>query len=188
VIPNTRRGQVVQATAERSTIEYIPPGASRSKTGELTWPYPGPATAQGHAMKAMVQVRFGAPDVLELRQIDQPQVGDDEVLVQVHAASVNPADWYAMAGVPYIARLQTGLRKPKARLGIDLAGVVVAVGGNVARFKAGEEVFGGLRAARGRRRASPRVRGEPACASQRPRARAEGADRILRGFLCMSRE
>jgi len=95
-------------------------------------------------MKAIVQDRFGPPDVLELREVDQPQVGDDEVLVAVRAASVNPADWYAMAGVPWVARPQMGLRKPKTTgVGIDLAGVVATVGGNVARFKAGDEVFGG---------------------------------------------
>jgi NADPH:quinone reductase-like Zn-dependent oxidoreductase len=95
-------------------------------------------------MKAIVQDRFGSPDVLELREIDKPEVGDDDVLVRVHAASVNPADWYAMAGIPYVAPPQMGLRKPRSnRLGIDLAGVVAAVGRNVARLKAGDEVFGG---------------------------------------------
>jgi NADPH:quinone reductase-like Zn-dependent oxidoreductase len=64
-------------------------------------------------------------------------------LVRVRAASVNPADWYAMAGVPWVARPQMGLRKPKTtRLGVDLAGVVAAVGGNVTRFQPGDEVFG----------------------------------------------
>ena len=57
-------------------------------------------------MKAIVQDRFGPPDVLELREIDEPQAGDGDVLVQVSAASVNPADWYAMAEVPYVARPQ----------------------------------------------------------------------------------
>jgi len=93
-------------------------------------------------MKAIVQGRFGPPEVLELREIDQPEPGDDEVLVRVHAASVNPADWYAMTGTPYLARPQMGLRRPKARLGLDLAGAVEAVGGNVARLKPGDEVFG----------------------------------------------
>ena len=95
-------------------------------------------------MKAIVQDKYGSPDVLELREIDKPEVGDDDVLVRVHAASVNPADWYAMAGTPYVARPQMGLRKPKSnRPGLDLAGVVEAVGGNVTRFKPGDEVFGG---------------------------------------------
>jgi NADPH:quinone reductase-like Zn-dependent oxidoreductase len=95
-------------------------------------------------MKAIVQDEYGSPEVLELREIDKPEVGDDDVLVRVHAASVNPADWYSMTGTPYVARTQMGLRKPKSnRLGIDLAGVVIAVGGNVTRFKPGDEVFGG---------------------------------------------
>jgi NADPH:quinone reductase-like Zn-dependent oxidoreductase len=104
---------------------------------------PPTPTAQEHAMKAIVQDRFGSPDVLELREIDKPQVGESEVLVRVRAASVNPADWYAMAGIPYVARPQMGLGKPKSnRLGVDLAGVVAAVGDDVTRFKAGDEVFG----------------------------------------------
>jgi NADPH:quinone reductase-like Zn-dependent oxidoreductase len=94
-------------------------------------------------MKAIVQDKFGPPEVLELREIDQPGVGDGEVLVRVQAASVNPADWYAMAGTPWVARPMMGLRKPNARLGLDLAGVVEATGGNVGRFKVGDEVFGG---------------------------------------------
>jgi NADPH:quinone reductase-like Zn-dependent oxidoreductase len=94
-------------------------------------------------MKAIVRDRFGPPDVLELREVDQPQVGDHEVLVRVRAASVNPADWYLMMGIPYLARPQMGLRRPKTtRLGIDLAGVVAAVGANVTRLKPGDEVFG----------------------------------------------
>ena len=93
-------------------------------------------------MKAVVQDRFGTPEVLELREIDQPEAGDDEVLVRVRAASVNPADWYAMTGSPYVARPQMGLRTPKTRLGIDFAGVVEAVGGKVTRLRPGDEAFG----------------------------------------------
>jgi NADPH:quinone reductase-like Zn-dependent oxidoreductase len=91
----------------------------------------------------MVQDRFGPPDVLELREIDEPRAGDGEVLVRVRAASVNPADWYAMTGMPWVARPTMGLRKPKTdRPGLDLAGVVAAVGGGVTRFQPGAEVFG----------------------------------------------
>jgi NADPH:quinone reductase-like Zn-dependent oxidoreductase len=94
-------------------------------------------------MKAIVQDRFGPPDVLELREVADPRAGDGEVLVRVRAASVNPADWYAMAGIPYVARPQMGLRRPKTnRPGLDLAGVVTAVGGAVRRFRPGDEVFG----------------------------------------------
>ena len=94
-------------------------------------------------MKAIVHDRFGPPDVLELREVDEPQAGDGEVLVRVRAASVNPADWYAMIGIPWIARPQMGLRRPRSnRPGLDLAGVVAAVGGNVTRFQPGDEVSG----------------------------------------------
>jgi NADPH:quinone reductase-like Zn-dependent oxidoreductase len=94
-------------------------------------------------MKAIAYRRFGSPDVLELREIDEPQAGDGQVLVRVRAASVNPADWYLMAGIPLLARPQMGLRRPRTgRLGVDLAGVVTAVGGGVTRFKPGDEVFG----------------------------------------------
>jgi NADPH:quinone reductase-like Zn-dependent oxidoreductase len=94
-------------------------------------------------MKVIVQDRFGPPEVLELREVDEPEVGEGEVLVRVRAASVNPADWYAMTGVPYVARPQMGLRKPRHnRVGLDLAGVVAAVGGNAGRFRLGDEVFG----------------------------------------------
>ena len=74
-------------------------------------------------MKAIVRDSYGSPDVLELTDIDKPEPGDDEVLLRVHAASVNPADWHLLRGEPYIARLQLGLRKPKDRiLGCDVAG------------------------------------------------------------------
>ncbi len=94
-------------------------------------------------MKAIAQDRYGSPDVLELREIEKPVVADDEVLVRVHAASVNPADWHFMRGEPYIARMAFGLRKPKEKVrGSDLAGQVEAVGKNVKQLKAGDEVFG----------------------------------------------
>ena len=95
-------------------------------------------------MKAIVNHEYGSPDdVLELTEIDKPVVKDDEVLVRVHAASVNPADWHLMRGKPYIARLQLGLRKPKDTvLGCDVAGQVEAVGKNVTIFQPGDEVFG----------------------------------------------
>jgi NADPH:quinone reductase-like Zn-dependent oxidoreductase len=94
-------------------------------------------------MKAIVYDRYGPPDVLELREVDRPVAGDDQVLVRVHASSVNPADWHLMTGTPYIARLSGGLRKPKVQIpGIDLAGRIEAVGGNVTRFQPGDEVFG----------------------------------------------
>ena len=94
-------------------------------------------------MKAIVRGRYGSPDVPELTEIDKPEPGDDEVLVRVHAASVNPADWHFLRGTPYIARLQLGLRKPKDRvLGCDVAGRVGAVGKDVTMFRPGDDVFG----------------------------------------------
>ena len=94
-------------------------------------------------MKAIVRDTYGSPDVLELTDIDKPEPRDDEVLVRVHAASVNPADWHILRGIPYIARLQLGLRKPKYRiLGCDVAGQVEALGKDVTTLQPGEEVFG----------------------------------------------
>jgi NADPH:quinone reductase-like Zn-dependent oxidoreductase len=94
-------------------------------------------------MKAMVYERYGSPDVLSLVDIDQPVPSDDQVLVRVHASSVNPYDWHQLTGIPYIVRPSAGLRRPKARvLGLDMAGTVEAVGRTVTRFEPGDEVFG----------------------------------------------
>ncbi|GEM_PF-1641022 len=78
-------------------------------------------------MRAVVRDRFGLPDVLAIREIDKPVAGDAEVLVRVRAASVNPADWHYLTGLPYLGRVAFGLRKPKsARMGTDFAGTVEA--------------------------------------------------------------
>src|SRR5437763_856165 len=84
-------------------------------------------------MKAVVYTNYGSPDVLEIRDVKKPVPNDDQVLVKVRAASLNPLDWHYMEGTPYIMRaMGTGLRKPKSpRLGVDLAGQVEAVGKNV---------------------------------------------------------
>lgn len=93
-------------------------------------------------MRAITQEEFGAPDVLELSDIEKPAPGDDEVLVRIRAASPNPWDWHFMRGMPLIARLQAGWRKPKNKvLGSDIAGVVEAIGKDVTRFHPGDEVF-----------------------------------------------
>ncbi|MBA3834094.1 MAG: NAD(P)-dependent alcohol dehydrogenase [Chthoniobacterales bacterium] len=96
-------------------------------------------------MKAVVYNRYGSPDVLEVRDVKKPVPDDDEVLIKVRAASVNPLDWHFIEGTPYIMRaMGVGLRKPKVpRLGVDMAGQVEAVGKNVTQFKPGDEVFGG---------------------------------------------
>src|SRR5674476_1561170 len=94
-------------------------------------------------MLAMVQDTYGSAEVLELRDIDKPAIGDDEVLVRVRAAGVNPADWAVMSGLPYIARPVYGMRQPRnAVRGTDVAGQVEAVGTGVTRVSPGDEVFG----------------------------------------------
>jgi NADPH:quinone reductase-like Zn-dependent oxidoreductase len=96
-------------------------------------------------MKAIVQDRYGSPDVLEFRSVDTPMAGDGEVLVQVLAASVNAYDWHIMRGDPYLARMQFGFRGPRAKIrGRDFAGRVVAVGAHVTDFGPGDEVYGDL--------------------------------------------
>src|SRR5215204_1580434 len=95
-------------------------------------------------MKAIVQDVYGSADVLELRDIDKPEIADDEVLVRVHAAGVGRDVWHVMRGLPYPIRLAGyGLRAPKNPvIGSDVAGVVEAVGKNVSKFEPGDEVFG----------------------------------------------
>ena len=94
-------------------------------------------------MQAIVYDRYGPPDVLRLREVEDPEIGETEVLVRVRAASANPLDWFAFTGTPYIARPGFGLKKPNsARLGADLSGVVEAVGSQVTRFEPGDDVFG----------------------------------------------
>ena len=94
-------------------------------------------------MKAIAQDEYGPAEVLRLQEVDDPTVDRDQVLVRVRAASVNPADWHFMRGEPYIARLQAGLRTPKAAvLGCDLAGTVEAAGASVQGLEPGDEVFG----------------------------------------------
>jgi NADPH:quinone reductase-like Zn-dependent oxidoreductase len=95
------------------------------------------------AMKAIVQHRYGSPDLLRLEEIEQPAVGDDDVLVRVRAASVNAADWHYVTGRPLVMRFAVGLRRPKSPVpGGDVAGVVEAVGANVTEHRPGDEVFG----------------------------------------------
>ena len=95
-------------------------------------------------MKAIVQDSYGSADVLEARDIDQPEIAGDEVLVHTRAAGVDPGVWHLMTGQPYLVRaMGFGLRKPKAPVrGRALAGVVAAVGAQVTRFRPGDEVYG----------------------------------------------
>ncbi|MGQ0429425.1 MAG: NAD(P)-dependent alcohol dehydrogenase [Gammaproteobacteria bacterium] len=95
-------------------------------------------------MKAVVRRCYGPPDVLAFEEIEKPTPADNQLLVRVHAASVNPADWHYVRGEPYLMRLDAGFGAPKnPRVGIDFAGTVEAVGKNVTRYQPGDEVFGG---------------------------------------------
>lgn len=94
-------------------------------------------------MKAFVQSRYGRPETLELRDIEIPKPRAGEVLLRVHASSVNQADWIALTGRPYAARLAFGLTRPNRRIpGMAVAGRVEAVGPDAVQFKPGDEVFG----------------------------------------------
>jgi NADPH:quinone reductase-like Zn-dependent oxidoreductase len=94
-------------------------------------------------MKAIVQDTYGLPDVLEMREVPIPSVDDGQVLIRVHASSVNALEWHLMTGTPYLVRPQAGFTKPKRPiLGADVAGTVEKVGANVTKFAPGDEVFG----------------------------------------------
>ena len=93
-------------------------------------------------MKAIVYQNYGSPDILRCEEIDKPTPGDNEVLIKVRAASVNPLDWKLMKGGPLIVRILLGLGKPKIkRPGVDVAGQVEALGRNVTQLKPGDEVL-----------------------------------------------
>ena len=106
---------------------------------------PAPSVSdETETMKAIIYRCYGSPDVLEFADVEKPRPADNEVLVKVVAASVNPLDWHYMRGSPYIMRLGAGIGAPKdSRLGVDFAGTVEAVGKTVTRFKPGDDVFGG---------------------------------------------
>jgi NADPH:quinone reductase-like Zn-dependent oxidoreductase len=94
-------------------------------------------------MKAFVKHRYGAPDVLQLEEVERPVPTDEQVLVRVHASSVNAHDWHMIRGKPYIARFSEGLRRPKDRsIGLDVAGIAEEVGAAVTHVKPGDRVFG----------------------------------------------
>jgi NADPH:quinone reductase-like Zn-dependent oxidoreductase len=96
-------------------------------------------------MKAIVYTKYGPPDVLQLKEVEKPIPKDNEVLIKIHAASVNDWDWGLLRGKPYMNRLAFGLLKPKIKiLGVDIAGRVEAVGSNVKQLKPGDEVFGDI--------------------------------------------
>jgi hypothetical protein len=104
----------------------------------------GKTAAPTNPMKAIVYCDYGVAN-LKLEEVEKPTPTDEQLLVRVHAASVNPLDWHFIEGTPYVLRaMGGGLRKPKeTRLGVDFAGTVEAVGKSVTQFKVGDEVFGG---------------------------------------------
>ncbi len=94
-------------------------------------------------MKAIVYTQYGSPDVLQLKEVERPTPSDNEVLVKIHAASVNYGDWAALIGSPFLVRLMNGPLRPRKKiLGDDIAGRVEVVGRNVKQFQPGDEVFG----------------------------------------------
>ncbi len=96
-------------------------------------------------MKAIVFTKYGSPDVLQLKEVEKPTPGENDVLIKVHASSINDWDWGLLRGKPFVNRLLFGLLKPKVQiLGCDVAGKVEAVGKNVKQFHPGDEVFGDL--------------------------------------------
>ena len=96
-------------------------------------------------MKAVILNKYGSPDYLELIDVDQPDPKDNEVLVKVHATSVNSWDGDIIKGIPFVNRMEFGIRKPKARImGIDIAGQIEEVGSNVKELQAGDEIFGDI--------------------------------------------
>src|SRR5580704_10024573 len=99
-------------------------------------------------MKAILRTVYGPAESLSFQEVPMPELGDTEVLVKVHASSVNPYDWHLLRGEPYLVRVNAGYRRPKNHdVGIDVAGTVFAVGANVTRFKVGDDVFGLARGA-----------------------------------------
>ncbi len=113
-----------------------PPAVPAGPTGAAS-------TTRTATMRAVVQDRYGPPDVLRIREVAVPQIGDDGVLVRVRAASVNAADWHLAKGSPFLARMGSGLRRPtQPTPGIDLAGIVEAVGKDVTELGVGDAVFG----------------------------------------------
>jgi NADPH:quinone reductase-like Zn-dependent oxidoreductase len=96
-------------------------------------------------MKAIISTKYGTPDVLHLEEVEKPAPRDNEVLLKVHAVSVNYADWHTMTGTPFLFRFSIGFFKPKITiLGADIAGTVETVGKNITQFKPGDEVYGDL--------------------------------------------
>jgi NADPH:quinone reductase-like Zn-dependent oxidoreductase len=140
--PMKRRYKILGAIAVVPALGVVALALTMSHTAPCGPAPPLPAGAT--PMKAIVHRCYGSPDVIRLEDIPKPTPKDDEALVRVHAASVNPLDWHYLEGTPYMVRMDAGFGKPEdPRLGVDFSGTVEAVGKNVTRFKPGDEVFGG---------------------------------------------
>ena len=138
----TRRRKVLVVAATIVAVGLVSLGITMSHDSACS-PAP-PLPAGSTQMKAIVHRCYGPPEALEFENIERPVVADDEVLVRVQAASVNPLDWHYMRGTPYIMRMDSGVGAPESpRLGVDFAGTVEAVGRNVERYRPGDPVFGG---------------------------------------------
>jgi NADPH:quinone reductase-like Zn-dependent oxidoreductase len=121
-------------------------------------------------MKAIVYEGFGSPDILRYQDVDKPVPGDNEVLLKVRAASVNPLDWKMMKGGPFLMRFLVGLGKPKIRRpGVDVAGQIEAIGRNITQLKPGDEVFGTCVGAFGEYATSTSVFGMKSALALKPR-------------------
>src|SRR5688572_32412883 len=96
-------------------------------------------------MRAVVNNKYGGPEVLQIEEVEKPVPKDNEVLVKVHAVSINDWDWGYLKGLPRFTRLMSGLSRPKAKiLGSDIAGTIESIGKDVKSFKPGDEVFGDI--------------------------------------------
>src|SRR5947208_3785814 len=125
--------------------EYLTPHDDEGSKRLRSLPIPAERSqALAEAMKAIVQERYGSPDDLEIRDVEKPVVGDDDVLVRVRAASVHPDVWHVVSGRPYVLRrMGAGFSIPRHPIpGTDMAGIVESVGKGVTRFRAGDPVFG----------------------------------------------
>lgn len=118
-------------------------GAMLALSHDATCPDAAPAAETAHTMLAVTARCYGSSTILRVDTVARPDPADDEVLVRVHVASVNPVDWHYMLGKPYVMRLSSGVGRPDdTRVGTDFAGTVEAVGSNVTRFRVGDAVFG----------------------------------------------
>jgi len=136
------RYKILSVTAVVVVLGVLSLALAMSHTSPCT---PAPSLPAGATpMKAIVHRCYGSPDVIRYEDVAKPTPADDEILVKVHAASVNPLDWHYLEGTPYMVRLDGGMGRPEnPRLGVDFSGTVEAVGKNVTRFKPGDDVFGG---------------------------------------------